>query len=176
MEVHHPAACWEWTGACSERGYGLVTSFLRSGLGKFYAHRVAYTILIGEPDSTHHLDHLCRNPKCVNPDHIQAVPPKVNILRGVGIGKRNSLRTHCAQGHELTPDNLTGDKSRRRCKICNDRVQSATRTLKFQVFTCEICGSTFSPHKPDQHTCSDKCRNKRTHLIRVQRRAANANG
>ena len=71
-------------------------------------------------------DHLCQTPACVNPGHIEIVTGKENILRGNGTGARNAVKTHCAQGHEYTPENTVYSKKQRRCRICQ-REQWYTR-------------------------------------------------
>jgi hypothetical protein len=69
------------------------------------------------PDGLH-LDHLCRNPACVNAPggHLEPVTPKVNTERGL----HGELRTHCANNHALTSENtyvVPADNSRR-CRTC----------------------------------------------------------
>ncbi|MDG4910781.1 HNH endonuclease, partial [Mesorhizobium sp. WSM4898] len=48
------------------------------------------------------LDHLCRVPSCINPDHLEAVPNKENILRGMSKQAINKRKTRCANGHEYS--------------------------------------------------------------------------
>ncbi len=52
------------------------------------------------------LDHLCRNRAYVNPDHMEAVSNKENILRGIGPTAQNARKQFCPQGHPLDGDNL----------------------------------------------------------------------
>lgn len=72
--------CWEWMGARNGTGYGNIES---RG-----AHRVIYEALVGPIPKGLDLDHLCRNPPCVNPDHLEPVTRSTNLLRGhVGRGR-----------------------------------------------------------------------------------------
>src|SRR3954470_20141998 len=71
--------CWLWTGARSAKGgYGDVSV---SGM-RFRAHRLIYEWERGPIPEGLILDHLCCNPPCVNPDHMEVVTNRENILRG----------------------------------------------------------------------------------------------
>lgn len=73
--------CWTWTGARMTCGYGTLTAEQN---GKtVLAHRWSYQYFVGEIPDGYHVDHLCRNRACVNPEHLEPVPPGVNIRRGV---------------------------------------------------------------------------------------------
>lgn len=72
----HEDGCWEWTGAKTAAGYGQFTR------RKEYAHRHAYEDLVGPIPEGLVIDHLCRNPSCVNPDHLEPVTQRENIRRG----------------------------------------------------------------------------------------------
>jgi hypothetical protein len=110
--------CWLWTGRVESNGYANITSGISpSGGTSRLAHRVAYELLIGPIPDGLHLDHLCRIRHCVNPDHLEPVTIQENVRRGI----HGVLRTHCANGHELTGHNLmiSADGSRRRCRACH---------------------------------------------------------
>lgn len=75
--------CWIWRGHHGRFGYGLFTWAPSRGVSKVRAaHRVAYELLKGPIPDGLVLDHLCRNPPCVNPDHLEPVPQVVNMVRG----------------------------------------------------------------------------------------------
>lgn len=97
--------CWNWL-AFKLRGYG---RFRRSRQGDAYpsvfAHRFSYELVNGLIPDGLVIDHLCRNPSCVNPAHLEAVTQQVNTLRGEGLGAVNAKKTHCPKGHEYAPDN-----------------------------------------------------------------------
>ncbi len=70
-----PDECWLWTGALS-RGYG---NLVIGHSGNRYAHRVAWELMVGPIPERMHLDHRCREKRCVNPDHLRVVTNKQNM-------------------------------------------------------------------------------------------------
>ena len=48
------------------------------------AHRLYYERRKGAIPPDRQIDHLCRVPACVNPDHLEPVTPAENIRRGSG--------------------------------------------------------------------------------------------
>ncbi len=107
--------CWLWTATKNIDGYGMVTinSKLRS------AHRVSYELFVSEIPNELMIDHLCRTRNCVNPEHMELVTNKENILRGKGIAAINSQKTHCHRGHKFTDDNTFISKiGSRNCRMC----------------------------------------------------------
>jgi hypothetical protein len=83
------------------------------------AHVWAYVDRYGEPPPGTEVDHLCRNRHCVNPEHLEAVPHRTNVLRGAAPTARNATKTHCPQGHPLEGENLYRYRDgRRQCRTC----------------------------------------------------------
>ena len=119
-KVRMTHTCWIWTGATA-MGYGRINAGGRHGKS-LQAHRVAYEFMVGPIPAGLQLDHLCRNKRCVNPLHLEAVTQRENLLRGDTIPGRNAAKTHCIRGHEFTPDNtilrgrVEGGRDCRTCK------------------------------------------------------------
>jgi len=118
------ADCWEWTGGRTTPG----------GYGKFkyqystvLSHRWLWLELVGPIPDRMHLDHLCRNRKCCNPDHLEVVTARVNILRGAGLASMNAKKTACPQGHPFTAENTRTASGRRWCRPCGRARQRAYR-------------------------------------------------
>jgi hypothetical protein len=118
--------CWEWTGWLNEWGYGrayIATRVENRTVWKSWkVHRLVWTLLVGEIPKGLTLDHLCRNHACCNPDHLEPVTNRVNVLRGYGPSARQARQTHCKRGHEFTPENTYRQKGRnsRACRICRN--------------------------------------------------------
>src|SRR3990167_8685819 len=88
-----PGDCWLWKGHCnSETGYG----YFRYNNGQRVAPRFAYMALIGPIPPGAILDHLCREPSCVNPIHLEPTDHRTNINRGIGVAPRFAVRTSCS--------------------------------------------------------------------------------
>lgn len=69
--------CWEWTAYTNHDGYG---EFQLNGK-KERAHCLSYENAKGKIPDKLEIDHLCRNRKCVNADHLQAITHKENVRR-----------------------------------------------------------------------------------------------
>lgn len=109
------SGCLEWTGT-KTMGYGRF--WWNSRLGQ--AHRFAYEFVKGNIPKDMSLDHLCRNRGCVNPEHLEAVSLRENILRGDGVAAIHARATHCPQGHPYDSDNTyVTPKGHRDCRACH---------------------------------------------------------
>ena len=108
--------CWIWQAGTTD-GYGR--------FNKKYSHRISYELYNGKIPEGLELDHLCRNRLCVNPNHLEAVTHRVNILRGNGISAKHAKKTHCPQGHEYSGNNLyvkpNGSRGCRECHKTEER-------------------------------------------------------
>jgi hypothetical protein len=102
-KVHMTSECWVWTAAVNLHGYGMFTR--GDGRGQV-AHRTAFEEIVGPVPEGLCLDHLCRNRRCVRPDHLEPVTFRENVLRGDTLPAANVLKTHCRHGHALTADNV----------------------------------------------------------------------
>ena len=116
--------CWEWTGQLNPSGYGQVIIYPARGVREtWFTHRLSYTLTHGPIPDGLTIDHLCRNPPCCNPAHLEAVTQRENTLRGTAPSAINARKTHCKRGHEFTPENTyvwqgkRGERQRH-CRTC----------------------------------------------------------
>jgi hypothetical protein len=109
-KVEKTDTCWLWRGSHTNLGYGQFRSNGRNVL----AHRWSYAKAKGEIPAGLNLDHLCRTPACVNPDHLEAVTQMVNLRRG-----KRCRSMYCRHGHKLpAPTVLPNGGQKRRCVVC----------------------------------------------------------
>ena len=132
---HRPdlGQCWIWMAGRTAQGYG---GFHPSRDVTTTAHRWAYSEAHGGVSPDHHVDHLCRERLCVNPSHLEAVPPLENLRRGKGYGIENGMRSTCVNGHEYTPENTyTPPTGAKRCRVCQkNRDHGRSRTNRKETF------------------------------------------
>lgn len=142
-KVNETDSCWIWTAALDPYGYG---RFWANG-GMVLAHRWAYEHFVGPIPAGLVVDHLCSNPPCVNPAHLDPCTQAENVRRGES-GARQAAITQCPRGHEYTPDNTyviprTGSRS---CRACaQDRPRNKRRTVAAQP-TQTSKGTTNNEH------------------------------
>lgn len=132
--------CWEWTGGTQSRGYGQFWT----GRAKMLAHRVSWEWSTGKriPDGLV-IDHLCRNKRCVNPNHLEPVTDYENrMVRGVW---SDTTQDECHRGHPLSGENLyVSPKGRRNCRACQD-MRSLAYSMRRQAgdLGCSECDRSF---------------------------------
>lgn len=113
--VFDPSGCWLWTASCDSKGYAQMRLNGKTVRG----HRAVYEVLYG-PCPPGVGDHLCRVRHCVNPDHLEFVTNRENILRGTGFSARHAAKTHCSKGHPYDEENThISPRGERRCRECN---------------------------------------------------------
>lgn len=116
--------CWIWESRVGSGPYG---KFL-VGRKLVSAYRFSYELLVGQIPTGLVLDHLCSNPPCVNPQHLEPVTQRENNRRGEGWGGRNARKQCCPRGHPYDETNtyLRPDGKGRDCLTCR-RARSADR-------------------------------------------------
>ena len=114
IELDLLTGCWLWKGSKQLSGYGLFSINGKTCT----SHRSAYEYWNGEIPNGLQIDHLCRNTSCCNPNHLEAVTPKENTLRGIGPSAINAKKTHCSNGHAFAEENIYSSEGHRICKIC----------------------------------------------------------
>ncbi len=113
-KIEQSDGCWVWVGEVLPNGYGRLVYRRKRVL----AHRLSYYLHRGAIPAGAQIDHLCRNRTCVRPDHLEAVSPRENVLRGEGLAAQNARATHCKVGHPID-----GRKGRQRyCRTCANAV------------------------------------------------------
>lgn len=125
--------CWSWRAATDLHGYGVFA--VGTHCRRAAAHRVAYGLLVSEIPAGLELDHLCRNPNCVNPVHLEPVTHRENMLRGKTVGAANAVKTHCKYGHLFDEANTHVKRSGKRdCRACG-RIRAQAKRDRLRATT-----------------------------------------
>lgn len=86
-KVEMSGCCMEWRGSLSN-GRGM---FRKAGIANpVIAHRWAYESIYGPIPEGLEIDHLCENPTCVNPEHLEPVTRGENMARYLESRKKRS--------------------------------------------------------------------------------------
>ena len=121
-QIHHTSNCWEWKGS-KGRGYGLFSVNGKIGV----AHRFSYELFKEQIPQGMELDHLCKNTSCVNPEHLEPVTHKENLMRGNTRARLNLNKSNCPHGHPYDADNTYKRRGMRECRTC---IRERMRTIR----------------------------------------------
>lgn len=98
--------CWNWRRPRTN-GYG---RFDVTHADRRKAHRYSYELLVEPIPAGLTIDHLCRNPRCVNPAHLEPVDSRENVRRAwmtpLPDGTLRDPDKFCIRGHPLEPPNV----------------------------------------------------------------------
>ena len=132
IEPEPNSGCWLWIGCRNSKGYGMISV----GGTMLVAARVVYEHTRGPIPPGLELDHLCRTPPCVNPDHVEPVTHRENMLRSPTAAPAvHARQTACIHGHAL--DGLTAQG--RRCLTCKRADGKRLYRLRIEAGLCVVC-------------------------------------
>jgi hypothetical protein len=120
-----PEACVLWNGCRDRDGYG--AKWVQGK--RVMVHRWAYERAFGAIPPGQQIDHLCRNPACYNPEHLEAVTRQENV-------RRAAWRDKCKRGHAMTPENTSWQSGRRKCRTCHVQACSRSRQRRRERTQC----------------------------------------
>lgn len=140
VEKQPGCGCWVWRGT-AHHGYGTVSFFDRW----YAAHRVALALSGVKLVPGLVSDHICRNRACVNPQHLEQITNRDNLLRGIGPAAVNARKALCIRGHVLTPA-----KRGRECRLCRRERERHRHYPPKPKHPCPVCLV--------QLTASERCR------------------
>lgn len=93
VRVDNVTGCWHWLGYVTRlRGRPKYGQFGDENRKVVRAHRWSFEYHVGPIPSGYEVDHLCRVPYCVNPEHLEAVTPHENTRRSI-VARGASFRT-----------------------------------------------------------------------------------
>ena len=118
--------CWKWLGLKDKNGYG---HFWHGGRKRnVRAHRYSLELSTGQVGSGLMALHSCDNPECCNPDHLEPVTRRENIMRSpIAVTAIHARKTECPRcGSAYTTERRGG----RRCRPCLYRAERARRAAQ----------------------------------------------
>lgn len=152
LSVPLESGCWEWRGPFGEKGYARVDYMVGRKRIRRTATHVAYELAnaVEVPEGLE-IDHLCHNHGCVNPDHLEPVIHRENIIRQRA--HRMATVFTCDKGHPLRVRE-DGTRFCYECKAEYQRVWRAEQREKQGLlpaashkgqrkFVCDKCGGPY---------------------------------
>lgn len=122
LSTTDPDECWIWTGTKREPyGYGQFTWH-----GKNTVHQASYIEFNGPIPLGFQIDHLCSNPPCANPDHLEAVDVVTDGARKKIRNRWRGWPPYCKAGHLMDDLNThwRANGTGRQCRTCQRERQN----------------------------------------------------
>jgi hypothetical protein len=181
------SGCWEWQGRCSPYGH-----FARGGRHSTVgAHQFAYERFVGSIPKGLSVLHRCDNPPCVRPEHLFLGTNQDNTADMVAKGRArgacgarsaNARKTHCPKGHEYSAANTIVNRGSRRCRICANALNRASKARRLAIGVFIVPTKTHCKHgheyTPENSVWSQgaricrACRAQALRNLRARRREA----
>lgn len=128
LAVNLEAPCWLTTKNLTNGGYSTMRA--TPGSNPILTHRYMWTVMRGPIPPGLEIDHLCKVRNCVNPQHMELVTHRENLLRGDGFPGRHARTAHCPSGHPYSDENTYRyPDGARRCRTCS-RDSEAIRVVR----------------------------------------------
>jgi hypothetical protein len=83
FDVDEITGCWNWLGYVGKDGYG--RQFKTKDRVSTLVHVNSFVRNKGPVPDGMEIDHVCRNRRCINPDHLRAITHKENVPKGEGV-------------------------------------------------------------------------------------------
>ena len=110
--------CLLWTGS-NRNKYGSMVVVIDGRRRLEYVHRLAYEFANGPIPEGLHIDHLCRNRLCCNPEHLEAVTQAENNRRAHAANA--AKYGFCKRGHRVDGNNVVSNgHGGKRCRACQN--------------------------------------------------------
>lgn len=113
--------CWDWSGCKDSRGYGRFSIGPARKRVSYNAHRVSYEIFVGPIPKGLVIDHLCNNPSCCNPKHLEPKTVYENVSRGFVKKRKLQIGGKCRNGSHLLKsknDIYIQPDGKQKCRKC----------------------------------------------------------
>ena len=137
--------CWIFTGSLDGTGYGQIY-----WNGRLHAaHRVSHELFVGPIPEGYEVDHWCLVHPCICPHHIEAVPPRINMLRSTAPAAERWRSGYCKRGHPKVEANMYYRKDRpgeTECRACQllHNLRRAKKNWDRTIQKYQFTGGTIS--------------------------------
>jgi len=108
--------CWIWQGNKDKEGYARFNYQKK----KCRVHRISYLLFVDKLITNYIIHHVCGNPSCVNPGHLQQITKQEHNFRGNSASSLNNRKEKCPKcggGYTIVKYGVSKNP-RRMCKPC----------------------------------------------------------
>jgi len=166
-------ACWLWTGAKNENGYGWITVYENSKQRFYFVHKVSFEWEYGEISEGSIIRHKCDTPLCVRPSHLVVGTQQQNVQdmidRGRHVGNRDIDEATVVKIRLLKAGGLTTEQLCEQFDLSSQHINAICRgvywpnaggpiTRRFEI-TDELIWTIQAGYRDAEgETFMDKCR------------------